>query len=60
MDALIYYMIAQDLKSAFARWGIEATEEKIRDLYKHNPGVRDGYLEVYNIIVSGKGVRYEK
>ena len=42
------------LKRAFQRWGIERTEEKLKELYKHMPVILEKYLQIYRTIIREK------
>ena len=54
-EELIDILIADSLRHAVGRYGIEGLEEKIIDLYKLMPTARDKMLEVYR-----KMYKYEK
>jgi hypothetical protein len=54
MDKVIEIMIEQDIIKCLNYYGIEGTQEKIIDLYKHNLSIRDAYLRVYNEILKRK------
>lgn len=41
------------LKEGFLVWGIEGTEEKIKELYSNSPVILEKYLGVYHKLVSG-------
>ena len=41
-QSMIYH-----LNQAFNKWGIEATEQKIKEIYTQMPKLRDKYLKVY-------------
>lgn len=57
-EEVILWAIKQDaikhIKEAMARYGIEGTEEKIIDLYKHTPKLRDYLLETYREVIKEK------
>lgn len=40
-----------NLKKAFKTWGIERTEEKIKDLYEHSPKIKQIMLEEYFLLI---------
>lgn len=44
---LIDVLIWDSLKTAVARYGIEGTEQKIKELYRLMPTARDKMLEVF-------------
>lgn len=54
MDILFETMILQDLQKCFKVWGIEATEEKIKDIYRNNFSLKEAYLKVYQSMLKGK------
>ena len=39
------------LKKAFLKYGIEGTEDKLKDIYKNMPVILEKYLTLYNKIV---------
>lgn len=48
---IVQLMAQEELKSAFKRYGIEGTEQKIKEIYNTMPTLRDYMLkEYYNII----------
>ena len=47
-------MAKEYLLHAFSIWGIEGTLEKIEDLYKHCPGVKAKFMEVYKEILNAR------
>lgn len=49
--AIKYDAVCQ-VKKAMKRYGVEGTEEKIKDIYKHNPGIIDYLLKVYKEIIT--------
>ena len=54
INSLTYYMLAVDLKKAFKFYGIEGTEEKIKEVYSLMPELKAQYLEVYSYFLKGK------
>jgi hypothetical protein len=56
-EEVIIWAIRQDaikhIKEALQRYGIEGTEEKILDIYKHMPKLRDYLLCLYKEIIYG-------
>ena len=46
-EELMDILIADSLRHAVSRYGIEGLEEKIKDLYKLMPTARDKMLTVY-------------
>jgi hypothetical protein len=55
-EEVILWAIKQDaikhVKEAMSRYGIEGTEEKIIDLYKHTPKLRDYLLKTYQEVLN--------
>jgi hypothetical protein len=55
-EEVIIWAIKQDalkhVKEAMSRYGIEGTEEKIIDLYKHTPKLRDYLLKTYQEVLN--------
>lgn len=49
-EELLDILIVDALKNAVARYGIEGTEQKIKELYKLMPVARDRMLKVYNVL----------
>lgn len=45
-------MAKEYILHAFSVWGIEGTLQKIDELYKHCPGVRAKFYEVYQEILN--------
>ena len=43
-----------EIKKAFKRYGIEGTEQKLRELYIHMPKFRDYMLQTYKEILNEK------
>lgn len=44
----------EKIRVGFREWGIEATEEKIKELYKLNATLQNYFLELYWKIVKGE------
>ncbi len=44
----------EHLKRAFAEWGVEGTEDKIKELYANTPAIRDYLLEMYYKLLKGE------
>jgi hypothetical protein len=48
-------VMAQDaLKRCFRKWGIEKTEEKIKEICGHLPGIYECHMRNYKKLVNGK------
>ena len=56
MDKLVRVMIEQDLLKAFKEYGMEGTEQKIKELYKGNEYLQQ-YLRIYKEVIK-HGVTY--
>ena len=46
-EGIVVNMALEGLNKSFKRYGIEGTEEKIKELYKDTPKLRDIYLGFY-------------
>lgn len=51
---LVDILLWDSLKTAVARYGIEGTEQKINELYKLMPTIREKMLDMYNKMYKGK------
>ena len=49
-DVLAYY----NIKRAFKKYGIEGTEQKIKEVYANMPTIRDHMLKNYCAIIERK------
>jgi len=47
-EGMVIKMALEGLDKAFYRFGIEGTEQRIRELYKNTPKTRDMYLGIYH------------
>ena len=54
MDALIREAFKQSLRNAFNIYGVEHTEEVIKDIWKNCPHIQNQYLEVYKELLAFK------
>ena len=52
-QGMVVNMALDGLCKSFKRYGIEGTEQKIRELYKNTPKLRDLYLGYYNRTIKG-------
>lgn len=46
---MLYHM-----NRAFNEYGIEGTEQKIKDLYKKMPIIKEKYLQIYKKLIKGE------
>ena len=46
-------IMTEHLTKGFSVWGIEGTEDKIRELYASSPVILEKYLGVYNKLLKG-------
>ena len=53
MDILIREMFKQNLRKSFQHFGIEGTEDKIKELWINHPEIIKQYLEVYREVITG-------
>ena len=53
MDILIREMFKQNLYKSFKHFGIEDTEDKIKELWVNHPEIIKQYLEVYREVITG-------
>ena len=54
MDILIREMFKQNLRKSFQHFGIEGTEDKIKELWINHPEIIKQYLEVYRELITGR------
>ena len=48
MDELVSYMLEDSLRRAIAFYGLEGAEQKIKELYKNMPVLKEAFLNKYN------------
>ena len=51
---LVDQLIADGLRSAFKTFGLEGTEDKIKEIYARSPKMLDRYISVYNRLIKGR------
>lgn len=54
IDKIIQLQMLYHLNRAFKKWGIEATEQKLKIIYSQMPTLREKYLEVYYKLLKGE------
>lgn len=53
-DFITEEIMVTHLKEGFLVWGIEGTEDKIKELYSSSPVIREKYLGVYHKLIRGE------
>lgn len=51
---IINLMAREQLILAFKRWGIEGTEQKIKEIYRNMPKIKDTMLREYYKLMKGE------
>ena len=51
-NLIIEQQMLYHLNRAFKKWGIEDTEQKLKEVYKDMPVLREKYLKVYKKLIT--------
>ena len=54
IEKVIELQARENLKSSMEKFGIEGTEEKIKDVYRGSPTVRDYMLKLFGKVLRGE------
>jgi len=54
ISKIIKFQMYHHLNQAFKKWGIEGTEQKLKEIYSQMPTLQEKYLKVYYKLLKGE------